>query len=154
MYSILRVLLGKDVLDLVGVVLNETDLATVFHWSGTRSFASDASCFQPVVLMYLGFMTVMGDKGLYDPAMNHWISLKLRRNNGMDAMTLVGRASWICLQTCLPGLSFCVCIEVILSLCGCVRLCPFCVVGLEGHGMAGTGIVVSGHRYRMFRSSG
>ena len=23
------------------------------------------------------------------------------------------------------------------------RLCPFCVVGLEGHGMAGTGIVVS-----------
>ena len=30
------------------------------------------------------------------------------------------------------------------------RLCPFCVVGLEGHGMAGTGIVVAGHRCRMF----
>ena len=30
-YSILRVLLGKDVLDLVGVVLNKTDLATVYH---------------------------------------------------------------------------------------------------------------------------
>ena len=34
------------------------------------------------------------------------------------------------------------------------RLCPFCVVGLEGHGMAGMGIGVSGHRCRMFKSLG
>ena len=63
-YSILRVLLGKDVLGLVGVVLNKMDLVTVYHWSGVRSFASDAFCFQPVSLMDLGFMTVMRDKGL------------------------------------------------------------------------------------------
>ena len=40
-YSIFRLLLGKDELDLVGVVLNKTDLAAVYHWSGLCSFASD-----------------------------------------------------------------------------------------------------------------
>ena len=28
---------------IVGVVLNKTDLAAVYHWSGVRSFASDVS---------------------------------------------------------------------------------------------------------------
>ena len=35
----------------------------------------------------------------------------------------------------------------------CVTIVPVCVVMLEGHGMAGmagTYVVVSGHRYRMF----
>ena len=31
---------------------------------------------------------------------------------------------------------------------------PFCVVGLEGHGMAGTCIVMSGHRCGMFSCLG
>ena len=31
-----------------------------------------------------------------------------------------------------------------------VTIVPFCVVMLEGHGMAGTYVVVSGHRCRMF----
>ena len=35
----------------------------------------------------------------------------------MEVITLVGRASGICLQLCLSGL--CVCIGVILGLCGC-----------------------------------
>ena len=69
--------------------------------------------------MDLEFVTVMRDKGLYDPAINRWISPKLRRNNGMEVMILVGRASGNCLQPCLPRLSFCVRIGVILGLCGC-----------------------------------
>ena len=32
----------------------------------------------------------------------------------------------------------------------CVTIVPFFVVMLEGHGMAGTYVVVSGYRYRMF----
>ena len=40
----------------------------------------------------------------------------------MEVITLVGRASGICLQPCLPGLSFCVCIGVILGLCGCALI--------------------------------
>ena len=32
----------------------------------------------------------------------------------------------------------------------CVMIVPFCVAMLEGHGMAGTYVVVSGHRCRMF----
>ena len=68
-------------LDLVGVVLNKTDVAAAYHWSG--SFSSDVFCFQPVSPMDLGLVTVLRDKELYDPAINRWISLKLRRNNGM-----------------------------------------------------------------------
>ena len=41
-----------------------------------------------------------------DNECNHCISRKLRRNNGMQVMTLVDHASGICLQLCRPGLSF------------------------------------------------
>ena len=71
-------------LDLVGLVPNVTDLTTVYHRSGVRSFASDAFCFRLVSPVDLGFMTVMGDNGLYPPAINRWTSLELGRNNGME----------------------------------------------------------------------
>ena len=102
MYSLFRLFLGKDAFDLVGVVLNTTDLAAGYHWSGVCYFASDIFCFQPVSPMNLGFVMVMSDKGLYDPAINLWISLKLRRNNGMEVITLVGRASGIVSSLACP----------------------------------------------------
>ena len=63
-------------LELVGVVLNKTDVAAAYHWSGVCSFASDVFCFQPVGPMDLGLVTVMRDNGLDDPAINRCISLK------------------------------------------------------------------------------
>ena len=56
----------------------------------------------PVVLRV---MTVMGDIGLYAPSMDRWPSLEIGRNKGVEVMTLVGRASGICLQPWLPGRS-------------------------------------------------
>ena len=37
---------------------------------------------------------------------------------------------------------------------GSVTIVPFCVAMLEGHGMAGMYVVVSGHRCRMFGCRG
>ena len=77
----------------------------------------------PVGPMNLGVVSIMRDKGLRDPAINRCISRKLRRNNGMEVMTLVDCASGVCLQLCLPGLSFCVYIGVILCLWDALLSC-------------------------------
>ena len=87
-YSLFKLLLEKDVLDLVGVVLNKTNLAAVYNWSGVF-FCIRRFLFPPVSPMDLGFVTVTWDKG---PVINRWISLKLRWNNDMEVMTLVGSA--------------------------------------------------------------
>ena len=88
-YSIFRVLLGKDVLDLVGVVLAK--------WTWLL-YTTGVVC----VLLHQTLSVSAGKSdgsriyyGNEGQGTNRWISLKLRRNNDMEVMTLVGHVSGI-----------------------------------------------------------
>ena len=64
----------------------------------------------PVVLR---MVMALWDNGLYDLLSYCRTTLDLRRDEGMEVMTLAGDAPGVCLPPWLPGLSSCLCIVVI-----------------------------------------
>ena len=109
--------------DLVIYVINWTGMVHMNHMRGVCLVAS-------MMFKYICSLCVYSDNRLCDTLIDRRTTLDLRRDEGVEVMTLVGDALGVCPQPWLPGLSSCVQFMVI--------------TGLHVHAMGGGGAAIGG----------